>query len=269
MKNKINLFNYAILGIVFLIGTPAISVGNEKHRPDVLDTILESIGEVSEKGHQPVVIFDLDDTLLNARSRTYRILKAFAYSEDIRTRFPAEAKIAANIKLKDHSYYLQNTLKRSAITNEAFLKEADSFWLKRFFSNEYCAEDEPIRGAAKYVREVHHQGAVVVYLTGRDAPRMESCTVESLARRGFPMGDGVQLMMKPNKEKDDLLFKKEAFAKIRTLGALVAGFENEPINVNAFADEWPEGQMVFLDTDHSNKPDVPKPHIPWVRDFIH
>lgn len=254
--------------LLFGLLSIALGLSAQEHQPEVLYTVLDRVEESSAAGEKPVVIFDLDDTLLNARSRTRTILKDFVNAADIQTRFPKEAKKVAKLKLKETRYDLKDTLAGIQVTDEAFLKEASAFWLQKFFSNEYCADDLVISGAGAYVREIKRNGAHIVYLTGRDIPRMEICTLESLEKNGFPMGEHATLLMKPKKELDDLQFKKDAFVQIRKLGTVVAGFENEPANVNAFFEEWPEGQMVFLDTAHSSKPVVPHPSIPWVQNFM-
>lgn len=85
----------------------------------------------------------------------------------------------------------------------------------------------------------------------------------------FPI-DSVKakLMMKPTKEMDDLQFKKDAFQSISELGVVVAGFENEPANINAMRARFPEAHMVFLDSIHSKKPDVVADGVFWVRSFL-
>ncbi|MBI4404638.1 MAG: hypothetical protein HY537_10775 [Deltaproteobacteria bacterium] len=51
------------------------------------------------------------------------------------------------------------------------------------------------------------------------------------------------------------------------MGQTIAAFENEPANINAMGDAFPAAALVYLDTIHSKKPDVPGPNTSWIRDF--
>jgi len=66
---------------------------------------------------------------------------------------------------------------------------------------------------------------------------------------------------------DDLEFKKSQFRPLAALGEVVGVFENEPANINAMADAFPNAKAIFLDTIHSPKLDVPEDRVNWVRDF--
>jgi hypothetical protein len=77
------------------------------------------------------------------------------------------------------------------------------------------------------------------------------------------MGAAATLMLKPAKEMPDVEFKQEAFKIISQIGVVVAGFDNEPANVNAMEVEFPEAEIVFINTRHSNRPDQPFPSISW------
>lgn len=239
-----------------------------KYSPEALVDIQERVEETLGRGETPVVIFDLDDTLINTKERNLRILRDFVSKTNISVKYPVEVEAVSRITLKNIRYLLTDTLKDLGVTNEDFVKEANAFWGPNFFSNEYSAKDRPNRGAAQYVNWLWGSGATIVYLTGRDVPRMEKGTIANLLRHGFPLGGThARLMMKPTKEEDDLVFKQRALKEIAMMGEVVGGFENEPANINAFQENFPGGIMVFLDTIHSPKPIEPNPGIFWVRDF--
>lgn len=241
----------------------------DTYEPEALEVVAERVEQASNQGKQAVVIFDLDDTLINTRERNLRILRDFASQPEIQASHPEEAQKILHIRLNEIKYLLGDTLKGIGITDEALLKNASDFWLARFFTNEYCALDKQNLGAAKYARRLARAGAKIVYLTGRDVPRMETGTIENLKKNNFP---GVEtqglLMMKPTAQMDDLQFKKESFVKIAEMGEVVGVFENEPANINAMAEAFPDATAVFLDTIHSPKPDIPATGISWVKDFL-
>ena len=266
-------FYFKMVGLwVILASSLSLSISfafAAEYKPEILTEIQNKVKEALEEGRRPVVIFDLDDTLINTRDRNLRILKNFIAQQDIQNRFPNETALVRDIQLSNLKYLLNDTLKSIGVTNENFLKEANAFWLERFFTNEYCKDDLPMVGAVNYVQWLYEAGATIVYLTGRDEPRMGEGTRANLRVKNFPLSDPEDniLMMKPNKDMDDLAFKVGAFDTIATLGDVVAAFENEPANINALQKRFPDGRMVFVDTIHSPKPDVPAGGIFWIRDF--
>ena len=246
-------------------GAPAKAAHYEPH---ILLEVQERAQSVTEQGQTPVVIFDLDDTLINTRERNLRILRDLAAEPATLSRFPAAAERLAEIGPRNIRYLLKDTLATLQLTDEAFVEAANNYWLAHFFTNAYCAHDRPNPGAARYVRWLVNEGATVVYLTGRDTPRMGKGTASNLRELGFPIdGPKAILMMKPSAQGDDLAFKISRFQTIAQLGVVVAAFENEPANINAFQTGYPDALMIFLDTIHSPKPDTPNSMVHWVRDF--
>lgn len=239
-------------------------------RPSVLPEIVNRVEVAAAEGKSPVVVFDLDDTLINTRERNLRILLDFARQPDIQSRYPAEAKRILGLKIDNLKYLLNDTLKDLNITQDEIVNAANSFWLPRFFSDHYCAWDQQNPGAAAYVRSLTRAGARVVYLTGRDIPRMQVGTLLNLKNHQFPTAkEKATLLMKPDAQMDDLLFKKQALATIQGMGEVVGVFENEPANINMLANAFPQATAVFLDTIHSPKPDVPQVGVNWIQNFIY
>ena len=74
-------------------------------------------------------------------------------------------------------------------------------------------------------------------------------------------------MVKPEIHTDDTEFMNTALNRIAELGQPVLFLDNEPSNVNRFRERHPEALVVFVETDHSPKPDEPHPEIPWLRNF--
>lgn len=250
-----------------LILLTAATYASPHYDSRVLYKVVDEVQEAASHDQRPVVIFDLDDTLVNSLTRTLRILRDFVELEGVREHSPEAAHVIDRARVSDLGYYVDESLRKLGVTDEEFIAKAKDFWMLKYFSNEYCGDDRPEAGAAAYARKVHELGAKIVYLTGRDRPRMRACTRENLLKNHFPTGEGVVLMMKPNKDIDDVEFKVKAFEKIRAFGKMVAGFENEPRNINEMQKAYPGATMVFMDTIHSNKPDVPGPTIHWIHDF--
>ena len=123
------------------------------------------------------------------------------------------------------------------------------------FSSRYLAYDRPYPGAVAFVRGLYDLGAEIAYLTGRDEPGMGEGTRSVLLRDGFPWAvERTHLLMKEAAHLPDLDHKKEAAHYIRRHGTLIASFENEPPNLVALRDLFPDAMHVFVDTVCSDHP---------------
>lgn len=239
------------------------------HRPQALTALLDRVSSEARAGRRPVVMFDLDDTLVDTAYRQMAILREFAAQDSARSRWPDAAAKMSGVESAAVHYDLGDTLKALGVREApAILPELTQFWAARFFDNGYLMLDRANPGAVAYVRELVRRGGTAVYLTGRWED-MRPGTEASLAAMGFPPADGasVRLLMKPTKQESDLSFKTRVFDEIAGYGEVVGGFENEPANVDAYLARFPSGLMIFLDTRHSTGAPAVLPSIAWVADF--
>lgn len=240
------------------------------HEPAALAALLDLVSESARLGRTPVVLFDLDDTLIDTGYRQRAIIQEYAAQANVQTRFPDAASRMSATRYADLRYNLGDTLQALGVAEiPAILPDLTAFWAARFFENAYLSSlDQANPGGVDFVREVLRRGGKAVYLTGR-WEAMRPGTEQSMARMGYPAADGrnVLLMMKPDRAQSDIDFKKVAFEDIAKLGEVVGGFENEPANVNAYQERFRTGLYIFLDTRHSTTAAVPLPSIYWVGDF--
>ncbi|MBI2605311.1 MAG: HAD family hydrolase [Deltaproteobacteria bacterium] len=200
---------------------------------------------IIEKTKKPLVILDLDGTLFNVNHRHFEILRRFALQPKIRAEFPTQVAILEKIKDSDFHYTIESTLNAKGIDRHSersahFIKLVETYWFKHFFADDFVLMDRPYPGAAECVSALHQAGAHLTYLSGRDVPNMSRGTIEALEKHGFPhSGHGISVFLKPAYGQDDLLFKKQAIRTIRSEGEVVATFDNEPANVQLFAQEFP------------------------------
>ena len=254
------------LALGFLIGMSpnGVSYAIDSQRADVLAEILEHSDEEIARGHEPVMIFDLDDTIFDAGSRTLAILKSMSVDPELRDDFPDLAQKLTHLVNNDIHYDISDNLDMLTITDKDLRDKATNYWNDRFFLS--CELDAIHPGAKDFVLKSHAKGAHIVYLTGRDEPRMKDCTLESFRLNGLPLDDRAMLMLKPHKDLPDVEFKQTAFKTIEQIGPVIAGFDNEPANVNAMARYFPRAEIVFIETRHSSRPDKPFPeleHLKW------
>jgi hypothetical protein len=176
------IFYFVGYGMVFFVGT--LSLARPSYRPEALSEILLATKKLRAENKTPIVVFDLDDTLLNTGSRNVKIAQEFSQLPG--KTFLAEKKLLAKASLLTVQYATSETLRALGITNGDFLNEFLEFWSERFFSDNYCADDFANEGAVDYVNALTDAGANVVYLTGRNELGMLKGTRESLEKQKFP-----------------------------------------------------------------------------------
>jgi predicted secreted acid phosphatase len=233
----------------------------QKLDPAVLAQTLERAREANGSG---VVVFDLDSTLLDNRPRQARILREFGLVSGLKP-------LAAAKPEHWQDWDIRRAMRNAGVGEqeiELSAEAAKQFWRDRFFTSEYCIDDEAIAGAAQFVSAVRAAGAQVAYCTGRHE-LMRTGSVACFQRLGFPVpGNGVHLLMKPTFEQSDDDWKELAYSKLRDLGRVLAVFDNEPTHVNGYRRAFPDALCVHLATDDSGRDVTLLDGIPSVPNFL-
>jgi hypothetical protein len=218
----------------------------------VKQSLLRAQAHLQRGGERPpVAVFDLDGTLFDNGPRTWQILVDFAEHAGL----PDLRRTLDRAPRTRLPYLLRETLASLGVTDGTIIEAAQTFWLERFFTDHHQSHDIPIAGALSLVRTLYDGGTTIVYLSGRDVPKMLVGVCESLRSHGFPVGlAGTTVVLKPDFHDPDLEFKKSAMRFIDTLGVVVATYDNEPANCNAFRERWPDALHVFVDTQHAPNP---------------
>jgi hypothetical protein len=227
--------------------------------PTVLERVLARVRTLPDT----VVVFDLDSTILDNKPRQTRILREFGAAHDIPV-------LAATRNEHWVDWSITHAMANAGLPPaevERWSESAKQYWRERFFTSEYCRDDEAIPGARDYLGAIVDAGGVIAYCTGRHEP-MRAGSVESFARLGFPVpGPRVQLLMKPVFELSDDDWKTEAYARLRQLGGVVGVFDNEPTHVNGYRAGFPDATVVHLATDDSGRPVSLAAGIVSIKDF--
>ncbi len=206
------------------------------------------LNELIRHAEHQQFVFDLDSTLLNNRPRNAVIMKSFGKEHN-----QVELIQASADYFQDWS--LRNAMKAAGLVSadvERLIQPFQDYWYERFFTSDYCQYDIAIPGATDFVEALMEAGALITYLTGRHEDMREG-TAHSLTTLGFPLFDNerVKLLMKPEFEASDDLFKSETLKKIETAGPVFAAFDNEPTHINSYRSTFPDAVCVHLLTDHS------------------
>ena len=169
----------------------------------------------------PVVVFDLDGTLMDNRPRSAAILHEIAGLWE--TRHPDVSQKLRAAHPDSLAYLLTDSLKLLGVTTLELVAEAEEYWKSRFFRDEHLVHDVAIEGAVLFARDCYAAGATLVYLTGRDLPHMSLGTFRSLRDLGFPIAvAGTEVILKPTADMPDELFKREVAPKLRRIGHVIA-----------------------------------------------
>jgi hypothetical protein len=214
----------------------------------------------------PVVVFDLDGTLMDNRPRTLAILQELAF--ELKGEAHEAADTFAKARAEQLAYLIGDTLRKLGLEHPELAERAETYWKTRFFSDDYLKHDVAIEGSVELAKACYEAGAVVVYFTGRDLPLMGLGSFQSLRDLGFPIGVvGTELVCKPDAKIPDELFKRTEGPKLARVGRVVAAFDNEPGNCNAFLEMYPDSEVVFVDTQHLPGAPPLDPHVQIVADF--
>jgi phosphoglycolate phosphatase-like HAD superfamily hydrolase len=211
------------------------------------------------EGH-PLVLLDLDSTLYEVQPRSLQILKEWLQTDEA-SEFPrVKEALTGQLSLAHIGYSLRDTFSSLGLSLDwadarSACDAAKRFWGERFFTDDYLKYDRPYPGAVEFTRKLYALGSEIVYLTGRDDPGMGEGTKKNLIRDGFPWDiDRTHLLMKPNTYLSDVEYKRGAADYIRKHGSLLASFENEPRNLVALYEVFPDAMHVFVDTVCSEHP---------------
>ncbi|HEX3344085.1 MAG TPA: HAD family hydrolase [Polyangiaceae bacterium] len=197
----------------------------------------------------PVVVFDLDGTLMDNRPRTVAILREFAARHGHLD--PEIARRLEGARPHDLEYLLTDSLERLGAHRTELVAELQTFWRDRFFTDSHLPHDVALPGAVAFARACYDAGAILVYLTGRDLPLMGTGTFASLRDLGFPIGvPATELVLKPDASMPDEAFKRLAAPDLARVGHVIAAFDNEPANCNVMLAHYPDAHVVFVDTQH-------------------
>ncbi len=241
---------------------------------EVSKRVKEAVAQAGDRHRaRPLVLLDLDSTLYEVGPRTHQILREWLETDESRT-FPDVWKELQRLESLHVGYSLVDTFAAIGLSVEhpevrAAWEKAKRFWAARFFTSDYLRYDNPYPGAAEFCRELHERGAELVYLTGRDEPNMGDGTRENLARDGFPWSaPRTHLLMKDRFHTDDLVHKQSAADYVRNRGTLIASLENEPVNLVAIYELFPQAMHVFMETVSSDRPAAPCRGLYRIRGFL-
>lgn len=164
-----------------------------------VDNVLREIRRLRrDQPHiRPVVVFDLDNTIFETRTRTLTGLHDFD-AKNGTTHF-------AGLTLDDVGKDGKHTALARGL-GEADVAAVHAHWLDWFWQGDHFLEDQVFTRVEKLVKEASAAGAEVVYLTGRVN---HAATLAQLQAAGLPDADAEHLLCKPAVGANTGAFKGE------------------------------------------------------------
>ena len=228
------------------------------------DTLSGRISQVRESGKSPIMIFDLDGTLVEPHYRIYNIFVELAGELNL----PDDAKsVIFDSNPDQYSYHPEETLENLGISEELISKIMSS-WLGYFLSNRFLQYDRPMKGGYYFVRNILSLGVKVVYLTGRDVPNMGEGTRQWLEKFNFLDRSGrTELIMKRDLSITNAESKHVACKEMNSSGEAVLVIDNEPKELEFMLNVFPESIGVLMDSPNSGIPAQLPPETFIIRQF--
>lgn len=241
------------------------------------DHVLEQIEQASKASRSrraPAAVFDLDGTVFEVKYRSLGILSEWLTKTELTPFSENVVKSLRAIDFKTMGYDLESAFANMGLfltdpEVAAVYESAQAFWKQRFFDGGSLLEyDEPVPGAAAFLKRVQDIGVRVLYLSGRHTKRMRDNTILQLKRHGMPVDD-TTLKLKESPREKDTVYKPRAFRELADRWHVLANFENEYVNLHAMLVNRPEPIVpVIVDTPHSAVPVPPLPcEVLRIQDF--
>lgn len=228
--------------------------------------ISEKAQAAALSGNRPILILDLDGTVVDYTGRTYMIfqkaIEDLGLPDDIN-------RLVNSIKAEDYDYYPRSNFIRIGIKDEKIVKKLTDFWDKNYFTNHYLKYDKQMPGAHEFVENILSLSMDVVYLTGRDDQNMGEGTrawlyENKLLKRG---DERCRLMMKMDLEIENFESKALNGERIGAQGQPILIIDNEPIELQTMSERFPEAFIVLVDMPNSGKPATLPDDILKIKDF--
>lgn len=225
--------------------------------PLSLQKIVAEIAQEKSLGHLPVVISDLDETLIDSTTRRFFSFKKAMRERCGTDRIEATCRISAGLNLEEFlalpNRYDQNQLfDHVGLSNPIWSQAIQKRMIDIYLSGEFMDLDQSVPGATEFIQALKNAGASFFYISSRFIDTQTQGTLHSLEDIGMlAPGESEQVILRA-RGMNSIDFKKQSFEKIKQWtkdhqGTIKLVMENEPENMNAMTALFPEASAVFID----------------------
>jgi hypothetical protein len=223
--------------------------------PEDLEAIVANIAVSSARGLNPVVIADLDETLVDSIPRRFEAYRE-AIDQNCGSSRQAECAKAAGVNIEEfHSLknrYNQNPLWETIGISAGMRAKLFTDMLKAYSNGALISFDQSVPGATELVQELRLSGAKIFFVTSRSEELQREGTLASLKNLGFINASQESSVILRPKGMSSIDFKRFSFDKIKgwakeNKARVALVMENEPENMNAMLEYFPEAAAVFVE----------------------
>lgn len=248
-----------------IAGAAAVPVEKAWARHPALERVLADANALAEKGVRPVVVMDLDETVIDSTPRRRAGYQAAARDLCAADVGPASGPVSfaacegvRSLNLAE-MYRLKNRYDERELAQRLGLEAEGAEWkalagrsLVEYLSGRYEHLDQPLAGANSYVRALKRAGTLVWFVSSRFQEAQGASTLANLRALGMiAPGEEFLISLRPE-GMSSIEFKRRSFAGIRRYvgkinGVVVGAFENEPENMTAMSQVFPEAKLVLVE----------------------
>ncbi|WP_457558364.1 hypothetical protein [Candidatus Harpocratesius sp.] len=205
-----------------------------------------------ENSKKPVLILDLDGTIIDNQYRQYKIFENIIVHQ---YPFLKSLNLTFEEYKKKNPYSILSILQPFINTNSQFLQIKQRF-LKEFLSNKFLHFDRAYSGVDKFIRWCIDMNIYLIFLTGRIEKLMKSETLK-IIERVFPFlsKQNFTLKMKKSFDEEDYIFKQNFLSTIHQDNYLnIIGFiDNEADICNLAGKKLQNSLIIQFKSQQSNK----------------
>jgi hypothetical protein len=218
------------------------------------DVVKSNIENIHNSGGSPLIVIDLDGTLVDYSIRTYSIFQEiphkFELPDDIKEKL-------LSIKPTEFKYHPRENLIALDLNNDELVEKLSKFWEKCFLSNYYLDYDMPFDGVDEFIQNVLSLDMNIVYLTGRDEENMGMGTRAWLKKyKLHPIENRTRLILKTDMDLINYQSKVKGCHMINKLGTPVMLIDNEPKELISIWECFPEAIGILMQTQNSGRPAI-------------
>ena len=214
--------------------------------------------KIVQKGKKPVLVLDLDESTVHSAKR-----KTMSYIEQNRsalsTLWPHETEIAfrtftysgeKTIRGLSNQYDSLELFAKMGVHNQDFIKKLDSLMISIYLSSDFIYLDSPYRGILELLNQVSLLKGKVYFVSSRFEASQMSATAENLKAKHLTSAFTHSYLVMRKTDETSISFKTRAFRDIRLqlsdTDTVLMVVENEPENLNAMIDNFPDAIPVFV-----------------------
>ena len=201
---------------------------------------------------KPIIIIDIDGTLLDNLPRQIKIFKKV-----LTTEFPILQgfKLPKYEYLKSQKIYSILSIINQWIPNPFIFAEIKVRFLDAFLSNDFLEYDILFPGVKEFIEEIKLLPLQIWLLSGRIENQMKSGTIDKLKQTiNLIDGKNCKLLMKQDINQKDIKYKKKIFNSIKISNEIkIIGFiDNESSICSLFKRDFGLINIIHFNSSQSN-----------------